>query len=109
MYASQQATYLKQHTGLLAHVTEVSSLLTISKDILTDRSILATAFPNLTPAQIRAVLGSYAPEGSSDVVAPAVLQFFDKELKDSKTQQQVLLADEAADKQLALLLPLCEK
>lgn len=108
-----------QHTALLAHVTEVSSLLTISKDILTDRSILASAFPNLNPvrprsslscslthslsfqAQIRAVLASYVPEGPGDAVAPAVLAFFERE--QPSAERPLLVGPEAAERFLAQL------
>jgi hypothetical protein len=49
MYLKEFGTFLKPHTILLNHITEASSLLTISKDILIDEAILTTAFPTLNP------------------------------------------------------------
>lgn len=44
------------------------------------------------------MLASYVSEGPSDVIAPAVLQFFDKELR--AKEHSVLLGPEAANQLL---------
>lgn len=104
MYSSAQAPYLKQHNPLLAHVTEASSLLTISKDILTDQAILDSAFPHLNPRQIRTIIGQYQSEpGSSDIISPQVLQYFDRTFV--LTNYPLELSPETANKFLAQVEP----
>jgi hypothetical protein len=114
MYAAPQNVHLRQYHSALAHVTEASSLLTISKvrlffffffpsnwlqDILTDKSILESAFPNLNARQIRQIICQYRGEGPGDVIAPAVLAYFERAV--AAKDYPLELSPETANKLLA--------
>lgn len=84
---------LRPHYPLLAHVAEASSLLTISKDVLTDPQIVQSAFSHLNPLQIRTIISQYIPSSTdqSDSVSPHVVQHFDKSYNLSTFKAEVPL------------------